>query len=103
MRISKGLKQAYDLMDFTYAATVALRDACGSGKRGKLTISREDASAIAALVKAWELTADRVRVLRGKPLPGALRPDKPTPRRKRPSVAPVGDPGPAPAPPPPTA
>jgi hypothetical protein len=102
MRISKGLKQAYDLMDFTYAAALALRDSCG-GKKGKLTISREDAPAIAALVKAWELTADRVRILRGKPLPGALRPEKPTPRRKRLPVAPVGDPGPAPAPPPPAA
>ena len=79
MRVSKGLKQAYALQDFTYEAAVALRDSLR--KRGKLLISREDASAIGSLVKAWESCQERIRIHRNKPLPGVLRP-QPKPRQK---------------------
>jgi hypothetical protein len=97
MRISKGLKQAYDLQDFTYAAALALRDS--HRKRGKLLISREDASAIGSLVKAWESCQERIRIHRNKPMPGVLRPEKPKPRQRLMSPAPVRVVCPAPEPP----
>jgi hypothetical protein len=81
MRISKGLKQGYQLMDFAFDASMALRDSLHRNK-GKLAIGREDATAIAALIKSWELTAERVRILRGKPLPGSLRPEQPKARKR---------------------
>jgi hypothetical protein len=58
-------------------------------------ISREDASAIASLVKAWESCQERIRIHRNKPLPGVLKPEKSKPIRKPKAVAPgvgVGDP-----------
>jgi hypothetical protein len=74
MKISKGLRQAYDLQDFTYQATLALRKSLL--KRGRLLrVSREDAAAISLLVKAWELCQERIRIHRNKPMPGVLRPD----------------------------
>ena len=97
MRISKGLKQAYDLQDFTYAAALALRDSLRT--RGKLVISREDASAIGSLVKAWESCQERIRIHRNKPMPGVLRPEKPKPRRRPMSPASVRVVCPAPGPP----
>jgi hypothetical protein len=81
VRISKGLKQAYDLQDFTFAAALALRDSLR--KRGRLVISREDASAIGSLVKAWESCQERIRIHRNKPMPGVLRPENPKPRNER--------------------
>jgi hypothetical protein len=97
MRISKGLKQAYDLQDFTYAAALALRDS--HRKRGKLLISREDASAIGSLVKAWESCQERIRIHRNKPMPGVLRPEKPKPRKRLMSPASGQVVCPAPVPP----
>ncbi len=43
---------------------------------GKLVISREDASAVGSLIKAWESCQERIRIHRGKPMPGVLRPEK---------------------------
>ena len=74
MKISKGLRQAYELQDFTYEATLALKRSLT--KRGRLLqVSREDASAISSLVKAWELCQERIRIHRNKPMPGVLRPE----------------------------
>jgi hypothetical protein len=97
MRISKGLKQAYDLQDFTYAAALALRDSLRH--RGKLVISSKDASAIGALVKAWESCQERIRIHRNKPMPGVLRPEKPKPRKRPMSPASVQVVCPPPGPP----
>lgn len=84
MRISKGLKQAYDLQDFTYEAALALRDRLrAKGERGKLYVGREDAQAVGSLVKAWESCQERIRIHRNKPMPGVLRPDKPKPKNSR--------------------
>jgi hypothetical protein len=87
MKISKGLRQAYDLQDFTYEAALALRASLHSaaqlrkGKdKGKVHITRDDAAAISALVKAWESCQERVRIHRNKPMPGVLRPTGRKPR-----------------------
>ena len=67
------------------AAALALRDSLRK-KRGKLMITREDASAIGSLIKAWESCQERIRIHRNKPMPGVLRAE-PKPRRKRLPVA----------------
>jgi hypothetical protein len=36
--------------------------------------ARDEANAIASTVKAWESAQERVRINRGRPLPGTLRP-----------------------------
>lgn len=97
MKISKGLKQAYELQDFTHEAALALRDSLRH--RGKLAISREDASAIGSLIKAWESCQERIRIHRNKPMPGVLRPEKPKPRVKRIALAHVEQVAPTQGPP----
>jgi len=74
MRVSRGLKQAYDLQNFTFDAAMALKESMT--KDGKVVLTRDDATAIQRLVSAWEACQERVRIHRGKPLPGSLRPDR---------------------------
>ena len=69
MKISKGLKQAYDLQDFTFSALVALRDSLS--QEGKLKVSREDATAIGNLIRAWERPLVAVRTPLKAGLPSA--------------------------------
>src|SRR5205823_13875636 len=48
------------------------------------------ASAVAALVKAWEAACERIRIARGQPLPGSRRPGPRQPaRRVRRGLAPT--------------
>lgn len=74
MKVSKGLKQAYDLQDFTYSAVMALKDSLCQDD--KLKVTREDATAIGHLVRAWDSCQERVRIHRNKPLPGSFKPVK---------------------------
>ena len=71
-RISKGLTQAYELQDFTYAAAMALKDSL-TKKNGILKIAREDAQAVCALIKAWVECQQRIQVHRRVPNPGSLK------------------------------
>ncbi len=80
MKISKGLTQAYQLQDFTFNATQALKESLLVN--GKLVVTRDDAHAIGQLVRAWEIAQERVRIHRGKPLPGSKRPAPEAPKRK---------------------
>ena len=50
----------------------------------ELKLSREDAQAVSSLVRAWESAQERVRIHRGRPLPGTLRPKEKKPKTKRP-------------------
>jgi hypothetical protein len=85
MRISKGLKQAYDLQDFTFQAALALKQSL-TKEDGTLTVTRDDAMAIKQLVSAWESAQHRVAFHRKMPSPGSLRPQaKPARRGPRPS------------------
>ena len=51
-------------------------------KGGLSQRARDEANAIASTVKAWESAQERVRINRGKPLPGTLKPTKEKPKRK---------------------
>ena len=39
-------------------------------------------SALASMVRGWDILEERKRILRGRPLPGHLRPDLPASKRK---------------------
>src|SRR5438105_2390347 len=64
------LRQALELQSLAYTAAQAIYPAVSLGEKP----SRENAMALAALVKAWDSMANRIRVLRGVPMPGSRRP-----------------------------
>jgi hypothetical protein len=68
VKISKGLKQAYELQDFTFQAALALKESLA--KDGKLVIAREDASAICSSASAGMSRLSAALF----PRPGWLRP-----------------------------
>jgi len=83
VKISKGLKQAYDLRDIAHGLATKL--AANQANESEM----ESARVTAQLIRSWSEADDRVRIHRGKPLPGTLRPVKrPTPRRVRANVDP---------------
>ncbi len=81
--LPKGLRQTYDLQDFAYHAAMAMKDSLT--KEGKMTVERDDAMAITALIRAHDTCRDRTRIDRGRPLPGSFRPE--TKRKGRPLMA----------------
>lgn len=68
MKISKALKQCYDLQDLLLKA--ANDTQCSKGD-------------LAKLAGAWEKLEGRKRILRGRPLPGSLKPVAKQPSDKR--------------------
>jgi hypothetical protein len=76
VRISKGLKQAYDLQDFTFEAALALQRSLT--KEGILTVTREDAQAIKNVVGAWQSAQARVAFHRRafRPFKATVEPTK---------------------------
>jgi len=67
---TKGLSQAYALRDVAYQ--LAVKYSCNPAQMPEEEIER--ARSVTALIKAWAEADDRVRIHRGKPLPGSLRP-----------------------------
>lgn len=72
--------QAALLQGLCFEAAISYRAKLASNPDEPLP--REDSQAIASLVKSWDIARDAVRVAKGKPLPGSLRP-KPTGKPKR--------------------
>lgn len=78
---NRGLIQAYKLRDFAAATAMALQESMRNPD-GSLTIRRDedgkpvDAAAVTALVKAWAEAMEAIRIIRGKPLPGSLKPER---------------------------
>jgi hypothetical protein len=66
----KELLQALELQDLAYEAAKAMCSGPSLGEK----LPREDAMALASLLKGWDAITNRVRILRGKPLPGSKRP-----------------------------
>jgi hypothetical protein len=75
---NRGLKQAYDLRDAAASEAIALLAV--EPPADPIARSRR-ASAVAALVKAWEAASERIRIARGQPLPGSRRPGPRQPTR----------------------
>lgn len=81
VKISKGLKQAYELQDLMYHTALALKESLL--KDGKLVIAREDAHAFSQLIRSWEIAQERIRIHRNKPLPGSRKHAAQEPKDKR--------------------
>ncbi len=99
MGYGKGARQAYDIRDLTAAEAIALLqpdppDQPPLGFQDRL----KRAMAVTSLVKAWEAACDRIRIARGQPLPGSLRPaqSKPRPPRRQSGLAQPPQPKPEP-------
>ena len=75
-----SLRQAAELQNFCYQLA---RGIC-AGPSLPVKSSREDALALAGLVKAWDAMANRIRILRGIPMPGSRRPQEKAERRRKP-------------------
>lgn len=87
-KLAKGLIQAYEVQDFVFASLQALKSTLFVD--GQLRVTREDAQAIAVLVKSWQAAQEQVRIGRRVPLPGSLtRPERklPKPRGRRQSTS----------------
>src|SRR5208283_5408567 len=73
----KQTLQAAKLQRFAFDAAQALRSELS--KTGVLRVTREDAQALAQLVRAWDQARDALRVLRGRGLPASVRSKTKTP------------------------
>jgi hypothetical protein len=82
---NRGLKQAYDLRDLAASEAVRLNGMA----LGERETASSRATSIAGLIKAWDIASDRLRIMRNRPLPGSLRPERPTPKRKAARTAPA--------------
>ena len=78
---NRGLTQAYILRDLTQTEAVSLRDAPLTEDETRSA----RANALASLVRAWDIASERIRIIRGRPLPGSLKPvaaERSTSKRK---------------------
>ena len=84
---------------------MALKESMTSDS-GELIIRRDeygkpvDAPAIAQLIRAWSEAREAIRILRGRPLPGSLRPERKPKHRPRARVSATKVQAPPAAPPP---
>ncbi len=83
-----GLTQAYDLRDLAakHANTLEARPA--------KTLAEEvaKAKAIQAYGTLWREASDRIRILRGRPLPGSLKPERKVKSKDKPIPPPTLEP-----------
>jgi hypothetical protein len=90
-----SLAQAYELRNAVAAEALAL---LAGEPPADQALRYRRAGAVAGLVKAWESASERIRIARGQPLPGSLRPmGKPTKRPSYGLVHPMPAQPPAPA------
>ena len=69
-KIRQTLAQAADLQCLAYETAMALQDCNVSKEEGES--KRAHAQAVASAIKAWDISADRIRILKGKGLPGKV-------------------------------
>jgi len=76
MNLGKAYRQLFELQDILFKQTLD---------------PNTEAKDKAACARAWETLENRKRILRGRPLPGVLRPHEG--KRSKPMVLPVPDAG----------
>jgi hypothetical protein len=89
----RGLCQAYDLRDFAASEALALKDVPVSDPEDRYARAR----ALRDLASVWETASDRIRLLRGRPLPGSLRPERKSKPKRHAPVAPLSRVAPEPS------
>jgi hypothetical protein len=67
---NRGLTQAYQFRDLAAKQALELADSVGEDLENKLA----RAKALQALCVVWSDGCDRIRIIKGRPLPGSLRP-----------------------------
>jgi hypothetical protein len=70
-RIGNSLRQATALQRLAFETANSLALRIRNATNGA---SREDCTALAHVIRAWEGCTERIRILKGKPMPGSLRP-----------------------------
>ena len=85
---SRGLTQAYEIRDVAAAHAIELRDVPCHDLADKALRARalKDNSCV------WQIATNRIREMRGRPLPGSLRPEPRKPKRVSPRAIPSEDP-----------
>ena len=76
------VKQAFDLRDLAAILALELHNAQASTLQEKAL----RAQALRNLTNVWSDALERIRILRGRPLPGSLRPER-KPAKKRPRAS----------------
>jgi hypothetical protein len=66
----RGLTQAYEIRDFSADSIMELKEERCDSLADKLA----RAKAVQALASVWSDATEKIRIIRGKPLPGSLRP-----------------------------
>ena len=75
MTPKKGVLQSYAVVSVTFEALNAFAEGL-RGEDGKLKVDKDAAGAISMLVRSWDTAHERLRISKGKPLPGSLRPER---------------------------
>jgi hypothetical protein len=76
-----SLRQLLHLQQATYDTIFSLREDVVQCEDANLRARL--GSSIAQLARGWDTLEERKRILRGRPLPGSLKPEKEKPKRKR--------------------
>lgn len=92
--------EATELKQLAFRTAMALKDQGIDAEESDGL--RAHAQAVTAAIKAWDMTCARLRIERGKPLPGSLRPEskpkKPKRTKAQATLLDQDQPAPAPAP-----
>ncbi len=85
MSRSRALSQCLDIQNLAYETAMGFRTLDPSEEA--LERHARKCAALAQVARAWESAADRARILRGRPLPGSLKPSsKPSKPHRRVSL-----------------
>lgn len=79
------LKNAVFIEDFTSEALRGMRESLSFDDP---STARDNALALASAVKSWDTATERVRILKGEPLPGNRKPLPDTPKKSKPKLRP---------------
>ena len=85
---NRGLTQAYEFRDIAANEAIALNQLPCVTLQERLA----RAKAFQALNIVWSDASDRIRILRGRPLPGSLRPEPKKPKRVSSRATPTEEP-----------